>query len=1081
MFAVPVIPSDEEESSDSILGHSSDSQDDLSENDVSVDERDAPVPLFEEEDVPANIPIGVSRMNFYMEARMKKEAEKRDKELQEKLEKSKLQEEFDNEWAALARETQELKRAKKLKKPTKGNTRKTRANSATDSADPPVNTIPPQLSRATIPPVTTSPPLPPEPSEADMELYRRQQARLHELHETERVKREKAEEADALRRHLHASVAQWAVGKPLLGLLNSLDQIPELQGIVDCAAIVATNDPDSIKKGYRALIRVIHPDKLRNASIPQQLVANEVFTVVTQAFDGFKQWITSDVCQLKASETDMVYDLCLIKPSIERLAQAAKKAQRTSKHLDKARAELHYKAVADKLDARERGLAELEAKLRAELAEARRLTAAAAFAPTDSNAADGPKNELEKLEQLLTDVDDEPELTKDQYIDILKERLNRRNVLIDVIRRAYYHDIIVIKDGLLAKAAGGTDERVNALPSVDLRDTLPLFAPSETYLRVHPCEKCGGVVELVHGETKELNEARQQCNRALKAEQHTKGIVHRLRGELKDATEISEALNQRIRGLMKENAFTLEQLQVARKAERDQKSALAELKSKLQHATATAENVAKLTHQFDQLHESFTTEKRARERFESDAATFHGQLEETKSECAVLLSELNLLTEKHKVQLEVDEILQTALSKVKEELAHHVTRSEQIKRQLEDQLMSEEVAREEAQDKFVDEKKRNKQIQRDMEAAQREAAVYQDQYNDLLLKRDVELSANQAAFDAKLNTAEGVHDKLKEALPSADDAGDLAKGVKRRDTKRATVVRRSQNSSESVSLLKDIEDAKEKNKMQKHRIHDLEKILASSKLQIADLTMSNQVLQSSLQDITLKATEANQSESQTIANLREARDQVELLTRDLQRMERKVSAFEGFIIQLGSELYYLAEDPTLLTSVTVPLCCGNIKRAQDTLLELSQDLMLSKRKIDNQSQQLQQLAMETEGLRVNLEAEKISTAKLDRVVKITVAELNDVNEKMRGQKKMVEEVDIERNKLQEEKRKIAFMMMDKSKTLDREIDLNEQLTKKLHVMETDLAKTTEAKAKLQAEVTSASSQRRSKHLSTCPF
>ncbi|ETV96906.1 hypothetical protein H310_09771 [Aphanomyces invadans] len=818
------------------------------------------------------------------------------------------------------------------------------------------------------------------------------------------------------------------------------------------------------------------------------------------------------------------------------------------------------------------------------------MSAAAAFAPTDSNAADGPKNELEKLEQLLTDVDDEPELTKDQYIDILKERLNRRNVLIDVIRRAYYHDIIVIKDGLLAKAAGGTDERVNALPSVDLRDTLPLFAPSETYLRVHPCEKCGGVVELVHGETKELNEARQQCNRALKAEQHTKGIVHRLRGELKDATEISEALNQRIRGLMKENAFTLEQLQVARKAERDQKSALAELKSKLQHATATAENVAKLTHQvkvltleleqsntqrgiaetkrddlqdeFDQLHESFTTEKRARERFESDAATFHGQLEETKSECAVLLSELNLLTEKHKVQLEVDEILQTALSKVKEELAHHVTRSEQIKRQLEDQLMSEEVAREEAQDKFVDEKKRNKQIQRDMEAAQREAAVYQDQYNDLLLKRDVELSANQAAFDAKLNTAEGVHDKLRaqveilgmwenewlsqlrSRLCDRDDDGDESdndEDIEPRDNDDSArdddaameanlqpapppphqpffkPTTPEPNSSESVSLLKDIEDAKEKNKMQKHRIHDLEKILASSKLQIADLTMSNQVLQSSLQDITLKATEANQSESQTIANLRETRDQVELLTRDLQRMERKVSAFEGFIIQLGSELYYLAEDPTLLTSVTVPLvldvpddkiassanlkngvtvdmmakrqaiqqqlyldqvlnnyivayserveiCCGNIKRAQDTLLELSQDLMLSKRKIDNQSQQLQQLAMETEGLRVNLEAEKISTAKLDRVVKITVAELNDVNEKMRGQKKMVEEVDIERNKLQEEKRKIAFMMMDKSKTLDREIDLNEQLTKKLHVMETDLAKTTEAKAKLQAEL-----------------
>ncbi|RHY02407.1 hypothetical protein DYB25_007170, partial [Aphanomyces astaci] len=831
--------------------------------------------------------------------------------------------------------------------------------------------------------------------------------------------------------------------------------------------------------------------------------------------------------------------------------------------------------------------------------------------PTVSAAvADAPRNELEKLEQLLTDVEVEPELTKDQFIDILKERLNRRNVLIDVIRRAYYHDVVVIKEGLLAQEAGGSDERVNALPSVDLRDTLPLFAPSETYLKVHPCEKCGGVVELVHGETRELNDARQQCQRALKAEQHMKGTyslvknrweildfdigtVHRLRGELKGATEISDALHQRIRGLMKENAFTLEQLQVARKAERDQKSSLAELKSKLQHATATADRVAKLTHQvnvltleldqsnkqrtlaetkrddlqdeYDQLQDSFTMEKQLRVKFEGDASTFHSQYEASKAECAVLLSELQLLTEKHKVQVEVDEILQTALSKVKEDLAHHVTRSEQIKRQLEDQLMAEEVAREDAQDKFVEEKKRNKQMQRDMEAAQREAAVYQDQFNELLLKRDVELSANQAAFDAQFmeilgmwenewlsqlrsrvcddsdddgddsdddqhdwsdNEDNGVQNdfaspapdhrsiEFKSSLPLVEDVivpieDDVAK--KRKDAKRGTVVRRSQTSSETISMLKDIEDAKERNKTQKHRIHDLEKILASSKIQIAELSMSNQVLQSSLQDITLKANEANQSESQTTASLRDARDQVEVLTKNLQRMERKVEALEGFILQLGSELYYLAEDPTLLTPVAVSLvldvpedkagatlkngltmdmmakkqaiqqqlfldqvlnnyivayserCCGNIKRAQDSLLELSQDLMLSKRKIDNQMHLLQQSAVETEMLKLSLEEEKIATSKLDRVVKITVAELNDVNEKMRGHKKMVEDVDVERNKLQEEKRKIAFIMMDKSKTLDREIDLNEQLTKQLQSMEAELAKTTDAKTKLYAE------------------
>ncbi|ETV64447.1 hypothetical protein, variant [Aphanomyces astaci] len=854
--------------------------------------------------------------------------------------------------------------------------------------------------------------------------------------------------------------------------------------------------------------------------------------------------------------------------------------------------------------------------------------------PTVSAAvADAPRNELEKLEQLLTDVEVEPELTKDQFIDILKERLNRRNMLIDVIRRAYYHDVVVIKEGLLAQEAGGSDERVNALPSVDLRDTLPLFAPSETYLKVHPCEKCGGVVELVHGETRELNDARQQCHRALKAEQHMKGTVHRLRGELKGATEISDALHQRIRGLMKENAFTLEQLQVARKAERDQKSSLAELKSKLQHATATADRVAKLTHQvnvltleldqsnkqrtlaetkrddlqdeYDQLQDSFTMEKQLREKFEGDASTFHSQYEASKAECAVLLSELQLLTEKHKVQVEVDEILQTALSKVKEDLAHHVTRSEQIKRQLEDQLMAEEVAREDAQDKFVEEKKRNKQMQRDMEAAQREAAVYQDQFNELLLKRDVELSANQVAFEAQFSSTAELNAKLtmqveilgmwenewlsqlrSRVCDDSDDDGDdsdddqhdwsdneddgvqndfaspvpdhrsiefksslvisptrllpsklnvpeqpvvtkvsLVEDVivpieddvakKRKDAKRGTVVRRSQTSSETISMLKDIEDAKERNKTQKHRIHDLEKILASSKIQIAELSMSNQVLQSSLQDITLKATEANQSESQTTASLRDARDQVEVLTKNLQRMERKVEAFEGFILQLGSELYYLAEDPTLLTPVAVSLvldvpedkagatlkngltmdmmakkqaiqqqlfldqvlnnyivayserveiCCGNIKRAQDSLLELSQDLMLSKRKIDNQMHLLQQSAVETEMLKRSLEEEKIATSKLDRVVKITVAELNDVNEKMRGHKKMVEDVDVERNKLQEEKRKIAFIMMDKSKTLDREIDLNEQLTKQLQSMEAELAKTTDAKTKLYAEL-----------------
>ncbi|CAK4609287.1 unnamed protein product [Aphanomyces euteiches] len=151
-------------------------------------------------------------------------------------------------------------------------------------------------------------------------------------------------------------------------------------------------------------------------------------------------------------------------------------------------------------------------------------------------------------------------------------------------------------------------------------------------------------------------------------------------------------------------------------------------------------------------------------------------------------------------------------------------------------------------------------------------------------------------------------------------------------------------------------------------------------------------------------------------------------------------------------------------SERVDIFCGNIKRAQDTLLETTHDLMLSQRKAENQFRLLEESAIETASLKHSLENEQATTAKLDRVVKITVSELNEVNDKMRAQKKMVEEVDVERNKLQEEKRRIAFMMMEKSKTLDREMDLNEQLTKKVQALQSDLSQVGDMKNRLAAEL-----------------
>jgi hypothetical protein len=117
-------------------------------------------------------------------------------------------------------------------------------------------------------------------------------------------------------------------------------------------------------------------------------------------------------------------------------------------------------------------------------------------APIGGGALDDD-NDTEALKKLATDL----------QLEMLRGKLARRNQVIEVIRRAYYHDVVVVKEELrnMAKHPPTThsgDDKLSSVPSVDLRDVLPLFAPSETVLRVHPCETCGGHLELVHGEVR---------------------------------------------------------------------------------------------------------------------------------------------------------------------------------------------------------------------------------------------------------------------------------------------------------------------------------------------------------------------------------------------------------------------------------------------------------------------------------------------------------------------------------------------------------------------------------------------------
>ena len=72
-------------------------------------------------------------------------------------------------------------------------------------------------------------------------------------------------------------------------------------------------------------------------------------------------------------------------------------------------------------------------------------------------------------------------------VDVLRDQLHRRTQLLEDLRTAYMHDIIVVRDRLFAHGLG-PDEALRALPSIDLKPHLPLFSPTNAALRISPCK-----------------------------------------------------------------------------------------------------------------------------------------------------------------------------------------------------------------------------------------------------------------------------------------------------------------------------------------------------------------------------------------------------------------------------------------------------------------------------------------------------------------------------------------------------------------------------------------------------------------
>lgn len=98
-------------------------------------------------------------------------------------------------------------------------------------------------------------------------------------------------------------------------------------------------------------------------------------------------------------------------------------------------------------------------------------------------------------------------------------RIDRRNQLLEIIRKAYHRDVLVVREyllhlqnGVCIKDIKGEDLDLRSIPSIDLRNEgFHLFSPQECELNLHPCLHCGGTIEITHRESDRYEELMQCC------------------------------------------------------------------------------------------------------------------------------------------------------------------------------------------------------------------------------------------------------------------------------------------------------------------------------------------------------------------------------------------------------------------------------------------------------------------------------------------------------------------------------------------------------------------------------------------
>ena len=157
----------------------------------------------------------------------------------------------------------------------------------------------------------------------------------------------------------------------------------------------------------------------------------------------------------------------------------------------------------------------------------------------DVRSNEGRNFELEK--QYLEAVDN---------INQLRQRLIRRTELINEIRKCYLRDVVAVKNILTDVVTNAEREAIikelaERLPSLDLREALAVHAPTNTKLRILPCEMCGGRVEVVLVDSDEVVDLQKSISLMRERENRFKLTLAELDARLeKTARDKAESAKQ---------------------------------------------------------------------------------------------------------------------------------------------------------------------------------------------------------------------------------------------------------------------------------------------------------------------------------------------------------------------------------------------------------------------------------------------------------------------------------------------------------------------------------------------------------